>query len=118
MAGAGLNLHGGILLGEQPAPRARTLYVPSGYEDRVAFRCNVCGAGFPQEQAAVWQRHVGECARRNMDEILASRPSERNRGGPFDPESWDPELEAHMREVGRTMLREGRMEVKRSERAG
>jgi len=46
------------------------------------------------------------------------RPSQRNKGGPFDPESWDPEVEAHMREVGRTMLREGRLEVLPHERAG
>lgn len=112
---------GAVVLGPdgRPAvPRSATLYVPSGYEQRVAFTCNVCGAGFPQEQALAWERHVGACARGHMDEIMASSPREQARGGPFDPENWDPEVEAHMREVGRTMLREGRLEVKPRERAG
>jgi hypothetical protein len=31
---------------------------------------------------------------------------------------WDPEVAAHMRKVGERMVREGRLTVKKSERAG
>jgi hypothetical protein len=58
------------------------------------------------------------CARRHLDEIRASSPRERNRGGPFDPDQWDPEIDAHMKRVGERMLKEGRLEMDRSERAG
>jgi len=101
------------------AQRRSGLIVPPEYADRrPAFACNVCGSQFPNEQRAVYERHVGECARAHEAEILAMRPSVRLKGGPFDPESWDPEAEAHMRKVGERMLREGRMEVKPAERAG
>jgi hypothetical protein len=42
----------------------------------------------------------------------------KNRGGPFDPETWDPEEEAHLLRVGRRMREEGRWEVKPNERPG
>jgi hypothetical protein len=35
-----------------------------------------------------------------------------------DPEFGDPEIEEHMRKVGKRMLAEGRWEVKPSEKAG
>lgn len=99
------------------AQRRSGLIVPPEYADRrPAFRCNVCGAEFPNEQRHVWQRHVGDCAREHMDEILEAQ--QQTKGGPFDENTWDPEVEAHMAEVGRTMLREGRLEVLPHERAG
>lgn len=108
MAGFGVappDLRGAVLL--DAAPPVRVVGV-----------CNVCGAEFGEGQEQTWQKHVGNCARKHMDEILAMRPSQRNKGGPFDPDTWDPEVEAHMREVGRRMLREGRLEVLPHERAG
>lgn len=100
-----MNLRGAVIL-DAAAPT------------RVVGVCHVCGEKFGEGQEQLWQKHVGECARAHMDEILASRPSERNKGGPFDPETWDPEVEAHMREVGKRMLAEGRLEVLPHERAG
>jgi hypothetical protein len=111
-------MHGAVLLGEQPPQRGLTIYVPSGYERPVVGVCHVCGAEFGEGQEEVWQRHVGACARAHIDEIRASTPSARNRGGPFDPETFDPEVDAHMAEVGRRMRAEGRLEVLPSERAG
>jgi len=99
------------------AQRRSGLIVPPEYADRrPAFRCNVCGAEFPNEQRGTWQRHVGDCARAHAAEIDAMRPSQRNKGGPWDPENWNPDAEAHLREVGKTMLREGRMTLKPSEK--
>src|SRR5438552_18365309 len=100
-----LNLRGAIILDAAPPTR-------------VVGVCHVCGSEFGEGQEQTWQKHVGDCARKHMDEILAMRPSERNKGGPFDPETWDPEVEAHMAEVGRRMLRERRLEVLPHERAG
>jgi hypothetical protein len=113
-----LNLPGAVLLGSESRPNAATLYVPPEYVDQpAAYRCHICGSEFPETQARVWQKHVGDCARAHMSEIQASTPRARAKGGPFDPETWDPELDEHMREVGRRMLREGRMEVLPHERA-
>ena len=107
------------MAGAELAQRRSGLIVPPAYADsRPAFRCNVCGSEFPNEQRHVYERHVGDCARAHEAEIQAMRPSVRNRSGPFDPETWDPEVEAHMQKVGQQMLREGRFEVKPSERAG
>lgn len=112
----------GVILGEQK-PRALTLYVPKGMEDRGALvgRCLVpgCGAKFYAGEENVWQKHVGDCARRHADRIEALRPSVKNKGTPFDPEVWDPQIEEYFRTVvGPRMKKEGRFEVKPNERAG
>lgn len=107
-----------MILGEQPKP-ALEILVPADYAEREVFgRCLVCGAKFYAGQEAVWEKHVGPCARANIDALQAESPISRNRGTIFDPETWDPELDAHFREVGKTMKREGRLEVKPSERGG
>lgn len=80
------------------------------------FRCKLCEATF--HDPIVWERHVSGCAQRSLDEIRARSPRVRNKGGPFDPETWDPDEERHMRKVGERMLRDGDFEVKRNERAG
>lgn len=111
----------GVLLDATGRPHrgGLTILVPQGHEDvYVVGRCHVCGAEFGEGQEQAWQKHVGACARKHMDEILASRPSERNKGTLWDPNMWDPELDEHMRQVGLAMAREGRMEVRRNERAG
>jgi hypothetical protein len=113
-----VNLAGGVLLGDAKAHPGRGLQilVPRGYEDaEVIGKCLVpgCGARFYAGQESQWQAHVGPCARRNMDRIEAVRP-------PSLPifEDFDPEVSAHLRNVGRRMLREGRLEVRKNEGAG
>lgn len=77
-------------------------------------RCYTCGVPFFSREEG--ERHMGPCARSRMDELKALRVSERL---PFmDEEAWDPEVAAHLRKVGDRMLKEGRWEVKPSERAG
>lgn len=63
------------------------------------------------------QAHMSACARANLDEIRAQAPSNKNKGGPFDPDLWDPEVEEHLKKVGERMLAEGRMEMHDNERA-
>jgi hypothetical protein len=75
-----------------------------------------CGKVFRRGEEKAWQMHVGACARAHVDQIHAE--SLRTRIPILDPNSWDPEVERHMREVGERMKREGRLEVKPSERAG
>ena len=110
-----------ILPGEaQRAKGGMQIYVPGEYASRVEAGeligyCRVCGAEFFQGQEATWQRHVGECARENMDELIAESP--RTKMPLFQPEAWDPELERHLSKVGKQMLKEGRFESKPSERA-
>ena len=117
-------MHGAVLLDKHRRRRpshALTILVPRGYEDGqvvIVGRCHVCGAEFGEGEEQRWQKHVGDCARAHIDEIRAMAPSEKNRGGPFDPNNWDPEVDAHMLEVGEQMRREGRWEVKPHERAG
>jgi hypothetical protein len=95
------------------AQRASGLIVPPEYADRApAFRCTVCGMEFPSEQRGAWQRHVGGCARANMDKIKAA-----TKVPPF-MEDYDPEITQHMRGVGKRMIEEGRLEIKPNERAG
>jgi hypothetical protein len=94
----------------------RVIYVPSDYADRqvIVGRCLVpgCGAIFHAGEEAAWQRHVGKCARANMDKIKAATKL------PAAMEDWDPEITAHMRGVGERMIEEGRLEIKPNERAG
>lgn len=74
----------------------------------------ICGRCWYDGEERAYQQHVGRCARDHMDEIHAQRLAERLPA--FAP--MDPEIEEHMRKVGDRMKREGRLEVKPSERAG
>lgn len=118
----------GVLLerGRRPQ-RSLTILVPRGHEEAppaIFGHCWVCLAVLGKEtifhagEEQAWERHVGECARKHLDEIRALAPSHVDAGGPFDPNNWDPEVDEHMRGVGRRMLKEGRWEVKPHERAG
>ena len=75
----------------------------------------ICGRLYYPGEEREWQKHCGECARKHMDAIQAERPSVRL---PAIYESWDPEVEEHMRRVGERMKKEGRLTVHPSERAG
>lgn len=101
--------------GRPAKPLTPTIYVPRGYEDReIIGRCTVpgCGTRFYAGEEAAWQRHVGKCARANLDRIRATMEQ------PAIMEDFDPEVSKHMRGVGKRMLEERRLEVKPSERAG
>jgi hypothetical protein len=110
----------GVLLGPNRRPaHALTILVPHGYDDaRIVGVCHICDAKFGEGQEQAWERHVGKCARAHIDEIRANTPKAKQKGTVFDPDSFDPEIESYMLEVGKRMLREGRWEVKPNERAG
>lgn len=76
-----------------------------------------CGRVFHKGEEEKWQRHVGECARANMEQIMAIVPSEANRGKLFDPASRDPDLVRHFRGVKERMIEEGRWTLHENERA-
>lgn len=113
-------MHGAVLLDKRRRTQhSLEILVPGGYETRpedIVGHCLVCGSKFYRGEEEAWQRHVGDCARAHMDDILNSAPSVRDKGTPFEP--WDPEVEQHMLGVGRRMLAEGRREVLPHERAG
>jgi hypothetical protein len=97
-----------------------TLWLPGQVEERREFICRVitdgegtmCSAIFHDQQE--WQRHVGRCAREHIEEIRAQSLAKRM--PVFDPETWDPEWDRHMRKVGRRMKQEGRLVPHRHER--
>lgn len=80
--------------------------------------CKVCGAKFYRGEELKWQAHVGPCARAHIDEIRAVVAERRKALAIFDESAWDPELAAHMRQVGKRMKAEGRLVVKKNERGG
>jgi hypothetical protein len=93
---------------------ALNIWIPPQFREP-AGHCNVCGEDL-YGTVGDMQKHMSACARANIDTIRAAAPSARKRGGPFDPENWNPDAEAHLREVGKRMLKEGRMELLPSER--
>lgn len=111
----------GVLLGGTK-PQLEII-VPHGYEDRkvVVGRCVVpdakgkpCGATFYRGQEEDWQKHVVRCAQAKLDGIRAQAPSEVNKDTIFGDRDLD--LERHFRGVADNMRREGRWDVKPSER--
>lgn len=130
-------IHKGVVLPGDVARKGTglTIIVPRGYEseqDRMAdpeaggyMVCRVlvdaqtervCGRLFEPGEERAFQKHVGDCAREHIDQIRAGSP--RAKMPVLDPNEWDPEIEEHMRKVGRRMIREGRLEVRKNERAG
>ncbi len=116
-----------LSLGPRLDPKTpKGLILPPRSEQPVVGRCKVvvnaagamCGATFYAGQEAAWERHVGDCARKHLDEIRAQAPSQRNKGTIFDNDGRDLEIERHLHRVGERMKREGRLEVLPSERAG
>lgn len=77
---------------------------------------DLCLAPFYPGEERTWAEHMRTCAIEHRDAIHACSP--RTRAPWTDPEFWDPELSAHNREVGRRMLREGRLLQHPNERAG
>jgi hypothetical protein len=123
-----------ILPNGKPARGGLTIHVPSGYEteqDLVEEQpggghiCRVivdgetrevCGRTFPGDQEGEYLRHLRRCVSAHRDAIHAASP--RTRVPLLDPNLWDPEVDEHMRKVGRRMVEEGRLTVNPSERAG
>lgn len=108
---------GVILGGGEPARSRLQIAVPRGYveeQKELIGRCLVpgCGARFYAGQELAWQKHVGRCARANLDRIHAVMEK------PPLMDDFDPEVSKHMRGVGERMLEERRLEVKPNERAG
>lgn len=116
-----MSLARGVILNARGNPKAQGLqiFVPPSVADHVviAYCCRVpgCGATFRKGEKEAWQRHVGPCARANIDRLRAVM--DRAGAGPLG-EDFDPEVTKHMRKLGETMIREGRLTVKPSERAG
>lgn len=75
----------------------------------------VCGHPFFPGEERAFEDHMRTCADEHMDAILAESP--RAKMPVFDEENWDPEVASHLRQVGRNMLREGRLETRPNERA-
>jgi hypothetical protein len=116
-----------ILPGDMRANTGMSILVPKGYETGAqgepTMVCRVpvgpgeaCGAPFWPGQEGDFERHVQRCRVQHEEEIHNNSP--RARMPIFDEASWDPEIAAHMREVGRRMLKEGRFVVHKHERAG
>lgn len=103
---------------------SRRLWVPGADKPKAKWICRVpvdkddplaiCGAQFTEAQQTAFEHHTGKCAREHMDEIRAHS----TRGTMFDSNEWDPEVDAHMRKVGKRMKAEGRMTVNPNDKAG
>ena len=120
-----------ILPGDPARPGGLTIAVPRGYETSqeaptpVAV-CRVpvgggevCGHPFYAHEDGwrrKWIAHMAACAKRHEAAIHAESPKQRL--PILDDANWDPEVAAHMKKVGERMIREGRLEVLPSERAG
>lgn len=118
----GRPIHQKLILPHEAARKGKlTIHVPRGYEDQEPIGlCLVtgCGARFYKGQEEAWQRHVGPCARAHLAEERGLNPAVKNEGTMWDENVWDPEVAAHMKKLGERMLKEGRLTVKPSERAG
>jgi len=94
---------------------ALSIWIPPEFREPTGH-CNVCGEDL-YGTVGDMQKHMGACARANLDAIRAAAPSQKNKGGPFDPDLWDREVEEHLAKVGKRMLKEGRLEMHDHERA-
>lgn len=113
----------GLLIPNAGAADGRhTLYVPPGsMKKKWTCQCpkeggGLCGAQFELDELDKFTRHVLRCRERNEEAIALASPRRRN--PIMDPNNWDPEIESHMRRVGRRMRREGRTVILPRERAG
>jgi hypothetical protein len=96
-----------------PGPKGLQIVIP-GREP--IGECYACDTPF-FSQADV-RRHLASAGHRDRIEAArAEREAQKRRLAVFH-EDDDPEISAHMREVGQRMLKEGRWTVKPNERAG
>jgi len=100
-----------------PVAERGGLILPGHYArqgERVGV-CSTCDKRFYRGEEQAWQKHVYECAKAHLSEILAAREEQKRRLAIFH-ESDNPDRDAHLAKVGEQMLREGRLVMKKSER--
>lgn len=116
-----------ILPGDERAARGLTILVPKGHETGAmgepTMVCRVpvgpgetCGSAFWPGEERAFEQHVARCAKEHEAEIHNNSP--RQKIPIFDEANWDPEVADHLRKVGSRMIREGRLTMHKSERAG
>ncbi len=91
------------------------LWIPNSARE-VTGECYLCGVEFAAGDNVV--AHLKSCVADAGHDHRMAEEERKERMAIFSEEAWDPEVAAHMRKVGERMLREGRLETKRSERAG
>lgn len=77
--------------------------------------CSTCDKVFYRGEEQAWQKHVYECAMSRLPEILEAREEQKKRMAIFN-ESWNPDVDEHLRKVGERMISEGRLVMRKSER--
>lgn len=88
------------------------IWLPTSARRKIG-ECFTCGTEFFEGESETAQRHMGPCARAAHEEGRLQDPTL-----PIMRWDPDPQVTAHMKKVGKTMLAEGRFVVKPSERAG
>ena len=92
-----------------------TILIPdSAKHEEPGFVCMLCDSKFAKERFGDYERHVARCAKLTHDQTLQEREDSMIEA--FRPH--DPEVAAHMRQVGKRMLKEGRWTVNENEKAG
>jgi hypothetical protein len=81
-------------------------------------QCELCSVPFYSTRDAVSHLQTAEHGDNVEWAREAREHQKRMLAVVHDPEFGDPEIEEHMRKVGKRMLAEGRWEVKPSEKAG
>ncbi len=106
-----------ILPGPQPPKGGLSILVPRGYDERPAVgECYMCGLQFAAGDNVM--AHLRSCVKDAGHDHRMAEEERKEAMHIFSEEAWDPEVAAHLREVGKRMLREGRLETKPNERAG
>ena len=92
------------------------LILPPEFDRGERGECYLCGEVFTSDVDTV--RHMRVCVSQAGHEVRAAEYERRERLWMFQEENWDPEVAAHLKQVGKRMLAEGRWEVHPNERAG
>lgn len=105
-----------ILPGDRPARRPVSVVVPHDGDRQATGFCGVCDVPFYSDRDM--RAHLRSGSHRDAMALSVQAEHARKERLAIFHTSADPEVEAHLKVVGKTMLREGRMVVKPSERAG
>jgi hypothetical protein len=98
-----------------------TLLIPHDFMGRPALGyCGLCEVPFHTEKGMRAHLRSGQHAGQVEIERALQQAKRERLAIFYDPESTgsDPEIAAHLKKVGQRMLKEGRWEVKKNERAG
>lgn len=105
-----------VLPGGRSARRPVTVVVPHDWDRRATGFCGVCEVPFYSDRDM--RAHLRSGSHRDaIDEVMRARRQRAEKLAIFNTDP-DPEVAEHMKRVGEAMLREGRMVVKKNERAG